>query len=113
MHTTNEKINARSTEERRKLQPDSGWDIETGSESGRIGDKQERAGRKNSSRPNFIGDGTAITGKILRQLIEDYESQVASKKEQQEKLQAEINKTVCRIDECRDLLKQIEPNKGS
>ena len=104
MGTINEKVDPRSAETKCKFHDDSGWNRTAGSESGSNGDKQERIDRAHSSEPDFIGNGDSVTGKILRQLIDESQSQVANKK-------AEILQLESKIREFNTLLEQLEANK--
>ncbi|MBE9214561.1 hypothetical protein IQ247_18120 [Plectonema cf. radiosum LEGE 06105] len=104
MHTTNEKVDSWSKEARREFEYDPGRNRDARDESGNVGHQQERAGGADSPRPNFIGDGNPVTGKILRQLIDESENQVATKK-------AEILQLESKIQEFNALLEQLEANK--
>lgn len=110
MGRINEKVDSRAAQEKREFHDDSGRDRKTGSESGSTGNQQERIDRADSSRPNFVGDGNPVTGKIIRQLIDEYANQVASKNEQKKQIEAEIVQLASRIQEFNALLEQLETN---
>ena len=117
MHTTNEKILARSAERKSELEHNSRRGADAGHESGSLGDKQERANRKNSERQDFLGDGCSISGGIIRQLIKDYVDQLAYKQdeskrieEEKKRVDEEIVQLSSRIKEFKSLLEQLEAN---
>jgi hypothetical protein len=108
MVTMNEKVDSRSAQEKRELFYDSRRDRETRSESTCFGNQQERTDRENSPRSDFSGNGYGITGKIIRQLINDYANQVAQKREQKKQVEEEIVQLDSKIEELNSLLEQIE-----
>lgn len=104
MGTINEKVDSRTTQEKREFHDDSGRNRNAEDESRSSRNKQKRISRADSPRPDFIGDGNPISGKLLRQLIDEYTNQVANKK-------AEIVQLESRIQEFNALLEQLEANK--
>lgn len=104
MGTINEKVDSRTTQEKRELYNDSRRNRKVRSESRSNGSQQERTDRTDSPRSNFIGDGSAVTGGILRQLIEESKSQVAAKK-------TEILQLESKIQDFNALLEKLEANK--
>lgn len=104
MHTTNEKVFTRSEERESELKHHSRRSGNAGCESGSDGSQQKRTDRADSSRSNFIGDGSTVTGGILRQLIEESKSQVAAKK-------TEILQLESKIQDFNALLEKLEANK--
>ena len=104
MGTINEKIDSRSTKEKRELYDDTRCNRDARRESGNARSQQERTHREDSPRSNFVGNGSSVTGKILRQLIEESQTQVAAKK-------AEISQLESKIQEFNALLEQLEANK--
>lgn len=104
MHTTNEKIFARSEKGESELKHHAGCSGNAGCESGSNGNQQERTDRADSPRSDFIGDGNPVTGGILRQLIEESKNQVAAKK-------TEISQLESKIQDFNALLERLETNK--
>ena len=111
MGRINEEVDPRAAQEKREFHNDSGRDRKIGSEGGSTGNQQERINRADSPRPDFPGDGHPVTGKIIRQLINDYASQVAQKHDQKKQLEAEILQLDSKIEEFNSLLEQLEANK--
>lgn len=111
MHKTYEKIHARSEQTTNQANCDTGRDSDVGCKSGSIGNQQKRASGADGSRQDFIGDGSSITGGILRQLIDEYESQLVSENELKKQVEAKIVQIESRIQEFTSLLEQLEANK--
>lgn len=111
MGTINEKIDSRTTQEKREFHDDPGRNREAGGKSRSFGNQQERISGADSPRPDFIGDGDPVIGKLVRQLIDDFANQVARKNEQKKQIEAEIVELATKIQEFNSLLEQLEADK--
>ena len=111
MGTINEKVDSWTEKAKREFHNDSRWDKNARRESGDSGNQQERVGGTDSSQQDFIRCGGAVTGGILRQLIDEYTNQVAHRNEQKKQLEAEIVQLASRIQEFNSLLEELETNK--
>lgn len=108
MHKTYEKANTWPEQTTDQANCDTGRDSDVGSKSGGIGNQQKRASRADGSQQDFIGDGSSVTGGILRQLINEYESQLVSENELKKQVEAKIVQIESRIQEFTSLLGQLE-----
>lgn len=118
MNTTHEEISTRSEETRSELKLDSRRNRNAGCESGSDGDKQKRISGTDSPQSVFIGHGQSIIGGIIRQLIKDYNNQLAYKRneskrieEEKKRVDAEIVQIDSKIEEFKTLLEHLEANK--
>ena len=107
MGINNEKINARTKEKECNAYSDPGWGDSIGRESENNGMQQERNGGKNRSRSNFYRFGQTITGGMLRQLIEEYKDQLATKEDSINRLLSEVQRLKTRIEEFESLEEQL------
>lgn len=107
MGIKNEKVLTRSTQEKCNAHSDPGRSRSVGRESEINGMQQKRNDRKNCSRPDFFGFGQTITGGMLRQLIEEYKDQLATKKDAINRLSSEIERLKVRIEEFESLEEQL------
>lgn len=110
MYTKNEEVYTRAKEAGAEIECDPGCHRDVGCESGSIGNQQERIGGTDSSQQGFIGDGSPVTGGILRQLIDEYNNQLAYENERKQQIEAKIVQIDSRIQEFTSLLEQLETN---
>lgn len=121
MGNTHEEADTRSTKEKSELNIVSGGGGIARGESKIYEYQQERINRKNSSQSSIIfTDGDSTLGGTLCQLIDEYESQLASKQEKVNRLNEEIiiekediNRLSYRVQEFKALLKEIRQQPES
>ena len=113
MGINNEEIFARAEEKKCNVHPDTRWGGSSRRESEINGVQQKRNDREDCSRSDIFRFGQRIAGGMLRQLIEEYKDQVATKKDAIERLASEIERLTTRIEEFESLEKQIDSTKTS
>ncbi|BAY86000.1 hypothetical protein NIES267_55060 [Calothrix parasitica NIES-267] len=111
MGTMNAKVDSRPKQEKYDADAHPGREENAGSKSESSRGEYERIGGTDSSGRLLFGDGCAITGGIIRQLIDEYKNQVANKNEQKSQIEAEIVQLNSRIQEFNSLLEELEANK--
>ena len=108
MGINGEKIFTRTKEEECNAYSDTGWSNSFGRESKIDGLQQERDDREDRSGSDFYRFGQAITGGMLRQLIEEYKDQLAAKKDTINRLASEAERLKTRIKEFESLEEQLD-----
>lgn len=79
-----------------------------GGESEFIGNQQKRDSRANSSQPSIFSTGTAITGGVLDNLIDEYCDQVELKENEIQRLNDEVSRLKSRVQEFRVLRGELQ-----
>jgi hypothetical protein len=115
MGTINEETTTRAAQKECDADLDSRRGSDAGCKSGSTGHQQERVDRTNSQKSSIIRTGATITGGMLRQLISEYEDQMALKqveiqryKELIKSFEGEVNRLQNRINEFNLLKKELE-----
>ena len=113
MSVVDEKVFAWPEETSCKTERDTRCNTDARRESGDIGNQQKRIGGTNGTGQDFVGNGSPITGGILRQLIDEYKNQLAHENEQKKQIEAKIGRIDSRIKEFSSLLEELENNSKS
>ena len=79
-----------------------------GGESEFIGNQQKRDNRAYRSESSIFGSGTAVTGGVLDNLIEEYCDQVQLKENEIQRLNDEVNRLKSRVQEFRVLRGELQ-----
>ncbi|MEH1791608.1 MAG: hypothetical protein V7L17_02790 [Nostoc sp.] len=80
----------------------------TGGESESVRNKQKRDNRTYRSEPSIFSPGTAVTGGVLDNLIDEYCDQVELKENEIKRLNDEVNRLKSRVQEFRVLRGELQ-----
>ena len=80
----------------------------TGGEGESIGNQQKRDNRTYRSQSSLLSPGTAITGGVLDNLIDEYCDQVELKENEIQRLNDEVNRLKSRVQEFRVLRVELQ-----
>lgn len=113
MGTIDAKIDSRSKQEKHNADFDSGREEDVRGKSKSDRSEYVRTRGTDSSERNFSKDRESASGKIVHQLIDEYNHQIARKHEQKRQIEAEIVELSSRVEEFHTLLEELESDEKS